>query len=63
MEITLSNGTVVNVLLINVAQNYIDFEVIGASGHNRVDVELTDYASAMIEMTEALESALVDETL
>ena len=59
MEITLSNGLIVNVLLINIAGNYIDFEIVGTPGHCRTAVELTDYASAMDEMTAALEADLV----
>jgi len=60
MEITLSNGTVVNVLLINITQDYIDFEIVGTPGHNRIDVALTDYDSALDEMTTALEANLVE---
>ena len=60
MEITLSDGRVVNVLLINIAKNYIDFEIVGTPGHCRTAVELTDYTSAMTEMTAALEADLAE---
>jgi len=59
MEITLSNGTIVKVLLIDIAHNYIDYEIVGTPGHCRTEVQLTDYESAMVEMTAALESDLV----
>ena len=63
MEITLSNGIIVNVLLIDIAGNYIDFEIVGTPGHMRSDVELTDYASALDEMTAALERDLATEEI
>lgn len=62
MEITLSDGTVIEVLLINIERNYIDWKRTGEGyqGVCRTDVELTDYVSAMGEMTAALEAELVE---
>jgi len=62
MEITLSDGTIINVLLINIERNYIDWRRVGGDGYQgvcRTDVELTDYASAEAEMTAALDSAAI----
>ena len=59
MEIVLSNGTVIEVLLINIAQNYIDWKYTDQSQHCRTVVELTDYASALQEMKDALELEIV----
>jgi len=60
MEITLSDGRIVNILLIDIAHNYIDWEFKDVPGHNRTEVELTDYASAEDEMTAALEADLTE---
>ena len=55
MEITLSDGRVVRVLLIDIAHNYVDWEFLEVPGHNRTEVALTDYASALTEIQEAIE--------
>ena len=55
MEITLSDGRVVRVLLIDIAHSYIDWEFVEVPGHNRTEVEMTDYASALAEIQEAIE--------
>ena len=60
MEITLSDGTVITVLLINIEKDYIDWKRTGEgySGVCRTNVELTDYESALDEMTAALEAEI-----
>ena len=58
MEITLSDGRVIKVLLIDIARNYIDWMFIDIAGHNRTDVTLTDYESALTEIKQAIESDL-----
>ena len=55
MEITLSDGRVVRVLLIDIAHNCVDWEFTDVPGHNRTEVALTDYESVLAEITEAIE--------
>jgi hypothetical protein len=60
MEITLSDGTVINVLLINIEKGFIDWKrQEGYTGACQTPVELTDYEQALGEITAALEAEIV----
>ena len=64
MEITLSDGTVITVLLINIEKNYIDWKRTNPAegeytGVCKTEVELTSPELAVSEMTAALEAELV----
>jgi len=66
MEITLSDGTVIEVLLINIEKNYIDWKRVAPAegeyaGVCKTEVELTSHEVAVTEMTAALEAELVTE--
>lgn len=60
MEIILSDGTVVEILNINLEKNYIDWKRIGEgySGNCKTDVELSSFESIQAEITAALETEL-----
>ena len=63
MEITLSDGTVIDVLLVNFEKNYFDWKRREGeyTGVCMTQTELTDFSTALSEITDALEAELVVE--
>jgi hypothetical protein len=65
MEITLNDGTIINILLINIEKDYIDWrrQAPGPddyAGVCKTSVELTSLETVVSEMTAALEAELVE---